>query len=203
MSLQQSLGDALRTSPEWLGLLLIGASACIEYLFPPFPGDVLVIVGGIWVTRRGWSNVAGFSSILIGSLIGMIATTLFGRWLGQRPGAYPLGLERVRPQIQNVLERFRARGAVYIAINRFLPSLRALFFIAAGMAKLPVGRVLLFGTLSAILWNGMLWFVAAKVGENWSALGHFFRTYSYVAWALCAVVIITLLLKTRTKPREL
>ncbi len=202
MSLQDTLTHLIENSPAWLGITLLGASACLEYIFPPIPGDVLVIAGGILVVRRGWPGLWAFFAILVGSMLGMFAMTLFGRVLMKRKGPLPFGLARFQPQLDAVLAQFRRRGAMYIAINRFLPSLRALFFIAAGMAELPLWQVLLFGGLSALLWNGMLWLVAAKLGENWSAIGHFFRVYGYAAWAVVGVLVLVWLVRSFRKTRR-
>ena len=46
------------------------------------------------------------------------------------------------------------RGNWYLAANRFLPALRAFFFVGAGLANMPLRAVIFWGGLSAAVWNG-------------------------------------------------
>ena len=46
--------------------------------------------------------------------------------------------------LREIEARFEAHGAIVIALNRFVPALRAFFFIAAGLARMNALAVLLW-----------------------------------------------------------
>lgn len=165
-----------------IGLTILGLSALIEYVFPPFPGDTVTLFGAFLITARGWSFPAVFGTVLFGSAVGAMADFWLGRVLSRR---------RVGgPRIEKLVERFRRHGEAYLVINRFLPGVRALFFVAAGMAGMRPSRVLLWATVSAALWNLLLIAAGSAVGANFDALLGIFTTYARLVWAALGVVAL-------------
>lgn len=193
MHLGQQLIDFIAGNQNTLGLGVLLLSACIEYVFPPFPGDMITVFGAFLVARRGWSGPAVFGAVTVGSALGCMIDWAVGRWLGRTEERWTRGrLHRFRPQIDRLVARFRRHGGLYIAINRFIPSLRGLFFIAAGMAELPWWEVLGFGVLSALLWNGLLLAVGHTVGHSWDQLLAVFQRYAQLFWLAGGIVVVAL-----------
>jgi membrane protein DedA with SNARE-associated domain len=197
-----TLIDFVARNHNTVGLLVLLLSACIEYIFPPFPGDTITVFGAFLVARRGWSAPGVFGAVTLGSAIGCMLDYAFGRWLGKTEDRWTRGrLARYRPQIDSLVERFKRHGGLYIAINRFIPSLRGLFFIAAGMARLRWWVVLAYGTLSALLWNALLFLLGVTVGESWDRLVSLFRTYGLVFWSLVVIAAVALVARKLARRR--
>ena len=193
MHLGTQLINLVARNHNTLGLAILCLSACIEYLFPPFPGDTITVFGAFLVARRGWSGPAVFGAVTLGSAVGCMLDYAAGRWLGRREERWTTGrLARFRPQIDALVARFARHGGLYIAINRFIPSLRGLFFIAAGMARLRWWVVLAYGTLSALLWNALLLVLGVTVGESWDRLVSLFATYGVAFWCLLVLAFVGL-----------
>jgi membrane protein DedA with SNARE-associated domain len=167
------------------GLLLLMFSAYVEYVFPPFPGDAVTLLGAVVAARYGWNPVAVFLVLLAGSGAGGMTDYAVGRFIGPRAH---------RPGIEYLISRFRRHGEAYVALNRFVPGVRALFFVAAGMARLRPGRVLLFGLLSAAAWNALVFGAGWSMGANLGRLKALFQTYTRAAWIAVGVVAVGLLL---------
>jgi membrane protein DedA with SNARE-associated domain len=202
MHLGNQLIDLIARNHNTLGLGILCLSACIEYLFPPFPGDTITVFGAFLVARRGWSGPAVFGAVTAGSAIGCMIDYAVGLWLGRTEERWTRGrLAKYRPQIDALIERFRRHGGLYIAINRFIPSLRGLFFIAAGMARLRWWVVLAYGTLSALLWNALLLLVGVTVGESWDRLVSLCETYGLAFWSLVILVVVALVARTLARRR--
>jgi len=81
---------------------------------------------------------------------------------------------------------FARHGPVYVLLNRFLPGIRALFFVAAGLAGRRPAPVLLYATISAVAWNALLMAAGLAVGASWETLHGWFVTYTRIVWALLA-----------------
>jgi membrane protein DedA with SNARE-associated domain len=195
MNLAQKLMDLVAGSEGPLGFFVLGFCAFIEYVFPPFPGDLVVVFGAFLVARRGWSAPGVFGSVLAGSLLGFMFGYFVGRWLHAREERWHGRLARFRPQIDSIVERFRRHGALYLIINRFLPSVRALFFVAAGMARLSPWKVVTFGLISAIGWNALLFGLGSTAGQQWDRLERIFLTYGEIAWALVALIALIVVVR--------
>ena len=159
----------------------------IEYVFPPFPGDFVTILAAVLVTAASWSAFGVLSALMVGSMIGAALTFELGlRWAARRK--VPADAE---PKvIDRLVAGFRRHGAVYLVLNRFVPGVRSLFFVAAGMAGMRRGPVLLFAGISALLWNLALLGLGAALGSNLDLLESLVMTYTVAAIAILVAVVL-------------
>ena len=185
----------LEESEGPLAYLLLGLCSAVEYVFPLFPGDTVTLFGVFLAATAGYSVVLVYASATAGSVAGGLAAYGFGRWIGRNEARWPRLLkgERTRAAIAAAEERFRRHGAAYLMLNRFVPALRAFFFVAAGIVEMPVGKVALYGGVSAALWNALLLAVGYAVGSNWERLRELSLQYTWATLALVAVVVLVLL----------
>src|SRR5690242_19661990 len=99
-----------------VGYLILGLAALIEYVFPPFPGDTVLVLGGVYAVRgeRPWPWV--LLVVTLGSVIGAALNYGVGRELGRRferhPQATFLGLSHVR--VHELEARMRHRGDLFL-----------------------------------------------------------------------------------------
>jgi membrane-associated protein len=111
-----------------------------------------------------------------------------------------LTLENVR-RVEAGYARF---GAWFLLANRFLPGIRAFLFVAAGAARLPLRRVLLWGGISAAAWNALLLLVGAYLVSNLDEFLGWLERYTAVAWVAMGgvAVAIALVLALRARRRR-
>lgn len=180
----------------WWGLLLLTASAMIEYVFPPFPGDTVTIVGAVLIPTAGWPWYGVFAAVMIGSTIGAGFNWWVGDWVAENEHRDTwihrfMKRESVQPRVVKLKRQFRKYGAIYIAANRFLPAFRSLFFLSAGLARLNLGKVLFYAALSAAVWNAALLGVGYLVGYKIDVLADLVRQYTNVVWIIVGVGLVT------------
>jgi len=156
------------------GYALLAGSALLEYVFPPFPGDTITLFGAVLITAYGWSGAGVFATVLAGSLAGAMIDFAVGRRLRARG--------HKRPAVDRIVARFERHGPIYLVVNRFLPGVRALFFVAAGMSGMRARDVILWGGVSVALWNGLLIGLGAALGANLETLERWLGDYTTVAW---------------------
>ena len=186
----------VREAGSW-GLALIALGAFVEYVFPPFPGDTVTVLGGLYAVRGGAPVALVYALVMAGSLAGALCDWLVGRWLAGRlehgrPDAWYL--RRVpRKDIAAWGERFRKSGVLWLVVNRFLPAVRGPIFLAAGVARIAAWKVVLFGGLSALVWNALLFGAGWAVGGHAESLLALIHGYERVAWiALCLAALVLL-----------
>lgn len=190
-SIGQDLLAFLATGQSSVGLAVLFAAAAVEYVFPPFPGDTVTLFGAFLAAHSGWSVPLVFAAVTGGSLAGAAFDYAIGRRLGARDARELTGrLAAARARVEPVLERFARHGSIYIALNRFLPGIRALFFVAAGMARLPLGTVLLWGGVSAAAWNALVIAAGFAIGKSWQGLLDLLHTYTLAAWIAVGALIV-------------
>ena len=161
----EELLDWIRTLPPSAVYGLLFAGALVEYVVPPAPGDTVVVAGAALVVAFDWPVLPVFAVTLAGAVLGSALDLAVGRWL-----VHSGRLERLSPGRRQVVDRligvFERRGAVYLALNRFVPGIRALFFVAAGAAGVPWTHALFWSAVSAALWNACLIALGVLAGKN-------------------------------------
>jgi len=188
-----TLSEALaRTGPAAPAILFLGS--LIEYVFPPFPGDTLVVLGAWYAVNGKISWPVAFVAVTAGAVLGAWIDYRIGVALGAalERGAMrrgPITLEHVR-RVEAGYARF---GAWFLLANRFLPGIRAFLFVGAGAARLPLGKVLLWGGISAAAWNALLLLVGAFLASNLSEFVGWLERYTAFAWVVMAVIAALLL----------
>ena len=191
----QIIIDFLSAGQSAAGLAVLFVSAAVEYVFPPFPGDSVTLFGAFLAATQGWSVPLVFTAVTLGSVVGATLDYALGRRLAQIPRSRLSDPKRaMMERAQSIADRFERHGAGYIAVNRFLPGIRALF-VAAGRASLPLGKVILWGEISAAMWNALIIGAGFAVGKNWDRLLELSRTYTAVAWIVVGVVVAVLIVR--------
>lgn len=163
-----------------LGIVLLFGSAMLEYLVPPFPGDTITLFGAVLITAYGWNGVAIFTAVVAGSMVGSLADY----WIGRKLRARPRKIESARKwaALDRLVVRFERHGPIYLVVNRFLPGIRAFFFVAAGLSGMRARDVILYGAISVSLWNALLIGLGAALGANLETLERWVGNYTMATW---------------------
>jgi membrane-associated protein len=176
----------LRDNPL-AGLLLIALLAWLEYVFPPAPGDTTILLG-FFLAGLGVLAFPGVAAAaLAGSVAGALTAWAVGRGMG---GSYFfLRSAWARREIQRLERAFARYGARLLVVNRFLPGVRAFFLYAAGMGRIGWRPVLIYSSLSNLLWVGLIAWAGTRLGSSWEEVRGVFRRY---VWAIGVLVIVYL-----------
>lgn len=181
--------------------LVLALFAASEYVAPFLPGDSVTLLGVVLAAGAGYGALSVLLSLTAGSTLGGLFAYGVGRYLGRDPASWPQMFQgpSVRKAIASVCARFQRHGAAYLAVNRFVPAFRAFFFLAAGMVRMPVWQVLVYGTLSGLLWNGILLSLGFVVGANLERLQALLSHYTFAALLLLTVAGLIWLLRARLR----
>jgi membrane protein DedA with SNARE-associated domain len=156
--------------PYWLyGVIAAGAAA--ENVFPPIPADTFVLLGAM-LAAAGRANP---QTVLLWTLLANVGGAAVIYWLAGRYGhrffATPLGHWLLHPDQIEQLARFYARwGWPAIFVSRFLPGLRAIVPVFAGVSRVKARNVLFPVALASAIWYGMLVYLGAAAGRNWETI---------------------------------
>ena len=179
----------LEHGPQYWAYALVAASTGVEYVFPPLPGDTVALFAVALAVRAQLHWVFVYVAMTLGALLGGLAAWGFGVWLANHEESWPAFLKT--PTATRALDAVRRgyaqHGAMYLAVNRFLPALRAFFFVGAGLSRMKAGPVIVFGGISAALWNALLMSIGYAVGNNWEALRDLAERYTAATLFLIVV----------------
>ncbi len=135
------------------------------------PGETLVIIGGVYA-GLGDLWVPGVATVAI---IGAILGDNLGYWIGRRFGRG--FLERhgrklfVTPERIEAAERYYARhGGKTVFFGRFIPVVRSVGFIVAGVSHMPWKRFLVYDVAGAVIWGVGHTMIGYALGESYERL---------------------------------
>jgi membrane-associated protein len=185
-----ALADVVALTGGFAPLVLFFATF-VEYVVPPFPGDVLVVIGSWYAVQGAISWPAAFAAVTAGAVLGAFVDYRIGASLGRR---VEQRASRRSPAAEQRVARFEAAyrrwGALLLLGNRFLPGVRAFVFFAAGAAGIPLRKVLVLGAISSALWNAALLAAGALLAHNVDELVLLLERYTRAAWVAVAAVAL-------------
>ncbi|WP_163868953.1 DedA family protein [Myxococcus eversor] len=186
-----------------LGLLVLGLAAALEYVVPPFPGDTITLLGGVYAVRGSQPWLLVFLVVTAGSVVGAAINYMVGHWLAGRFDAHPgrsyFGITHAR--LEEVQSRMRRNGPWLLLANRFLPGIRGLIFVAAGAARMPRVNVLGLGAVSAMAHTGLVLALGVAVGGNLEKLTALMSRYQYAVVGLVVVGVVAVLVRMFARRR--
>jgi|SRR5690625_2243712 len=164
----------------------------VENIFPPIPSEVILTFGG-FMTASTDMTVFG---VILASTVGSVAGALVLYYLGSILGAermkrivvkYGKWLRLTTEDVDKSYAWFNKYGPWTVFFCRFIPLIRSLISIPAGMSKMGMPLFLLLTTVGTLIWNTVLVNLGASVGENWEDIVAVMDVYSNIVYALIAV----------------
>jgi membrane protein DedA with SNARE-associated domain len=186
---------------NFVGLLALALAAMIEYVLPPFPGDTITLFGAVLITAYEWSFWGVFGGVMAGSMVGSMMAFYIGGWWRKRRERRGYRHESVEHVVGGLVAKFKRHGAAYLVINRFLPGIRSVFFVAAGLAEMRPLAVLGYSAVSAALWNLGLIAAGSALGANFDTLRAWVQRYTLATWIIIGAVALAWLAWTVVKRR--
>ena len=177
----------------YLGIMLLVA---LENVFPPIPSEVILAFGGFMTTYTSLHVVGVIISATIGSVVGAIILYFIGKLLNkERLISIVSGkvgkILRLKPKdIEKADKWFDERGNVAVFFCRFVPIVRSLISIPAGMSDMPIRSFLLFTTIGTLIWNTVLFILGSKMGENWTKIVDFISEYASITLVVLVIGFI-------------
>ncbi len=172
------VASVLHWYDEHMNYYAVGGLMTLESSFIPFPSEV-VIPPAVYValdeksqSGMNWWLVVLFGTI--GALLGALINYYLSRWLG-RPIIYAFANSKLGHMLQLSKEKveraevyFNDHGNMSTLIGRFIPVIRQLISIPAGLSKMNIWAFMFFTTIGAAAWNfvlALLGYLAHKAGD--------------------------------------
>ena len=190
----------------YLGIFLLIA---IENIFPPIPSEVILLFGGFMSTYTNMHIVGIIIASTLGSLVGAYALYFIGKIFNKERlkkivrGKIGKVLRLKEKDIDMADEWFDKKGNKTVFFCRFIPIVRSLISIPAGMSEMPLGKFTLYTVVGSLIWNTVLSIAGQTVGANWESILAIFEQYSHIAAVVLVILgvgaIVWFYSKTRTK----
>lgn len=166
---------------EQLGYLGAGFLMVLESMVAPVPSELVMPFVGFLVAEGKFTWTMSIVATSIGSIVGSLASYAMGYW-GGRPlvmkvGKYLLLNER---DLEWTEKWFARHGSWTIFVSRFIPVVRHLISIPAGLGKMRLLPFCVYTLIGATLWNVFLLVCGYKLKQNWDKVEHYSKQIDHV-----------------------
>lgn len=195
------VADVLHWYDAHMNYLAVGGLMTLESSFIPFPSEV-VIPPAVYVASNPESK-GGMTIWLVvlfgtlGALLGALINYFLSMWLG-RPIIYAFAESKLghffrlsKEKIVKAENYFNEHGNVSTLVGRFIPVIRQLISIPAGLARMNLGAFCFFTAIGAFVWNcilALLGWLAYKAADP-SVIEKYSRQLSVIIIALFVAVV--------------
>lgn len=191
----------------YLGIIFLIA---VENIFPPIPSEVILTLGGFMTSQTG-VNMTLFG-VIIASTVGSIIGAIILYYIG-----YILNIDRMiklcdsklgrvlclkKEDIKKSYDNFNEKGNLSVLYSRFVPILRSLISIPAGMNKMKFSLFMIYTLIGSLIWNTVLCSLGKLVGSNYMMVANVFSKYSKIILLLLIGWIVYKIIKLIIKKRK-
>jgi membrane protein DedA with SNARE-associated domain len=133
----------------------------LENVIPPIPSELVMPLAGFTAARGEMSLILLVIVGTAGSVLGCLFWYALARAWGRDRflrfiDRYGLWLTLSREEAEQATAWFERHGAPAVFFGRMVPTVRTLISVPAGLAGMPLGTFLLWTSLGALLWTGLL-----------------------------------------------
>lgn len=160
----------------------------LENVVPPIPGDAVIVFGGYLAGQGNAGVPAALASATLGSFVGFMAVYYLSLTKGRSFVISRTRSQAARRRIE-MGERWLGRyGDKVILVNRFLPGVRSVISLVAGVGGMPARRIAPYALISAAVWDGLLISSGVLAGAHWEAAVALLKTYNRIVGAVLVIV---------------
>ncbi len=173
----------------------------IENLFPPIPSELILTFGGFMTINTTMTIIGVIIASTIGSVVGAIVLYYIGKILNKErlikivTSKYGK-LLRIKPKdIESADKWFDEKGNKTVFFCRFIPVVRSLISIPAGMSEMPIVKFLVYTTVGSAIWNTALVLVGAFAGDKKDYILNIIDNLSHVILILLVILFVVIVYK--------
>lgn len=185
---------------QGLGYFGIVLGLMVEVL----PSEIVLGYGGYLVSTGQISFIGAVIFGTIGAVIQNWILYAIGRYAG-RPFFEKYGkFLKIKQKHLDIAENwFNKYGAGIVFTARFVPFMRQIISIPAGMARMPFGLFTLLTALASVPWSIIFVFLGWKLGDQWEHVseqaGPYVQPAILIALALLIIYIVFKVWRSRMK----
>jgi len=185
-----------------LGYVSVCVLMAMESMVLPVPSEAVMPFAGFLIAEKSFTFVGVIFYSTLGSIIGSLISYYIGLYGGKpfitRYGKYLLLDQRDLAATEIF---FKKHGEVTIFISRFIPVVRHLISIPAGIGRMKIVKFIPYTIAGAGLWNTFLAVVGFYLKQNWEHVMKYSSTIDSIVIILLISVIV-LFIYRHTKRRN-
>ena len=180
----------------------------IENVFPPIPSEVILLFSGFFSSYNSLSVFYMILASTLGSFLGAIILYYIGKIFNKERlkkivnGRFGKILFLKENDIDKADEWFDNKGNKSVFFCRFVPIVRSLISIPAGMSEMPMGKFIIYTICGSMIWNTVLICLGYRLGSNWEYVLTILDKYQMVVIVILVIIFGYVIIKFYRKKRK-
>ena len=173
---------------EQLGYFGAAFLMALESMVAPVPSELVMPFVGFLAAEGKFSVTLSILATSLGSIIGSLISYYMG-YLGGRPLVLKVGryLLLNREHLEWTERWFERNGSWTIFVSRFIPVVRHLISIPAGLGRMRIVPFCVYTLIGATMWNTFLLMCGYKLRKNWTLVQQYSHELDLIVAAVLAV----------------
>jgi len=191
MGLTEFLVEYITDLISSIGYLGVAVLMALESMIAPVLSEAVMPFAGFLIFEQKFTFTGVIFFSTLGSIIGSLISYYIGAY-GGRPMINKIGKYLLLDQHHlDLTEKFFGRyGSRTIFISRFIPVIRHLISIPAGIGRMNLLKFSIYTVIGAGLWNAFLAYVGFRLRDNW----HTVKKYSeFVDLAIVILILAAII----------
>ena len=188
----QTIVDWVLALMESIGGPGIALGIFLENVFPPIPSEVILPLAGFTAAQGRYSMVEAILWATLGSVTGALLLYGIGAALGMdrlKAIAHKMPLVDVS-DIDKTDVWFTKHGPKAVFFGRFVPGIRSLISIPAGIDRMPVAQFLGYTTAGSLIWNSLFVWLGFQLGDRYELVEKYMDPISKVVYLLIILAVL-------------
>ncbi|WP_462211533.1 undecaprenyl phosphate transporter UptA [Staphylococcus hominis] len=182
---------------QW-GYAAIFILILLENVLPVVPSEIILTFAGLMSVRSGLSILVLFIISTIASFIGLLILYYLCRLIKEKSiyrfvDKYGKWFKLKGNDVKRANDWFKRYGAWAVLLCRFIPVLRVLITIPAGINKMNVATFTMLSLLGTTIWNFALILLGRLLSDSFDVLMSGIHTYSYFMYVILIIIILYVL----------
>lgn len=180
----------------------------IENVFPPIPSEVILLISGFFSSYTSLSVFYMILASTLGSFLGAIILYYIGKIFNKERlkkivnGRLGKILFLKENDIDKADEWFDNKGNKSVFFCRFVPIVRSLISIPAGMSEMPMGKFIIYTICGSMIWNTVLICLGYRLGRNWEYVLTILDKYQMLVIVILVIIFGYVIIKFYRKKRK-
>ncbi len=198
-SIPEYISKAVETNST-MAYFTISLAMFLENIIPPIPSEVIMPLGGFFVSQQKLNFYILVFWGLFGTILGSLPWYYLGRLVNEKRlsnfldkrGKY-LGV--TSKDLAKSKIWFDKYGVSLVFWGRLIPGIRTLISVPAGMELMPLKQFLIWTTFGSLIWVLLLTFAGFMFGENYPLIETYLDQIKFIIKPILIVLFIYFLIK--------
>lgn len=177
------------------GYVAIAILILFENILPFIPSEIILTFAGLLSEKSDLSIPVLFIISTVSSFFGLLILYYISRLVSEQRlyrfvDKYGKWIKLRGKDVAKANDWFKHYGAWAVLICRFIPVLRVLITIPAGINRMNIVKFMFLSLVGTTVWNFLLIYLGKLLGGSWDILMNALHTYSFVMYIILFIIIV-------------